>query len=115
PVHPRTHARLAAANITLDPARWVLTKPLGYFDFLKVTASAHVVLTDSGGVQEETTVLGVPCITLRDTTERPATVTDGTNVLAHTDREAILRAFATAHNLRGHRIPALWDGAASER
>ncbi|MDB4967896.1 MAG: UDP-N-acetylglucosamine 2-epimerase, partial [Myxococcales bacterium] len=70
PVHPRTKQRLQAAGVTPDPARWKLIEPLGYLDFLKLTAAARIVLTDSGGVQEETTVLGVPCVTLRENTER---------------------------------------------
>ena len=79
-------------------------------------AKAKLVLTDSGGVQEETTVLGVPCLTLRDNTERPATITDGTNRLAGTQRASILQAFAALQQSAGPaRIPALWDGRAAER
>ena len=117
PVHPRTRARLAAAGITLDPARWKLTDPIGYFDFLKLTASAKVVLTDSGGIQEETTVLGVPCITLRENTERPCTIHEGTNVLAGTKREAILTAYknAMAASTQAPRVPRMWDGKSAER
>lgn len=116
PVHPRTRARLAEGAITLDPKRWVLTEPLGYLDFLKLTAQARVVLTDSGGVQEETTVLGVPCVTLRENTERPVTVSEGTNQLAGTAPAAI-RA-CVAHALAGPeagRIPRFWDGKAAAR
>src|SRR5262249_30028472 len=82
PVHPRTRARIEAAGLRLDPARWLITEPFGYLDFMKLTASARLVMTDSGGIQEETTVLGVPCITLRENTERPVTIAEGTNVLA---------------------------------
>ena len=85
PVHPRTRARLAEQpGCTPDERRWRLIEPLGYLDFLKLTAQARIVLTDSGGVQEETTVLGVPCVTLRENTERPVTITEGTNFLAGT-------------------------------
>jgi UDP-N-acetylglucosamine 2-epimerase (non-hydrolysing) len=116
PVHPRTRARMTAGGITLDGARWRLTDPIGYMDFLKLTASAKVVLTDSGGIQEETTVLGVPCITLRENTERPVTLTEGTNILAGTRREAILAAYAQT-KARGARprVPRFWDGKSAER
>ena len=118
PVHPRTRSKLielAASGRALDPARWRVTDPLGYLDFLKLTAHAAVVLTDSGGVQEETTVLDVPCISLRDTTERPVTITEGTNRLAGTGRDAILAAFAEASVRRPARVPRLWDGQAAGR
>ncbi len=117
PVHPRTRGRLQASGIQLDPARWKLTDPIGYMDFLKLTASAKVVLTDSGGIQEETTVLGVPCITLRDNTERPVTISEGTNVLAGTRREAILAAYANvrAKSSAAPKIPRFWDGKSAER
>jgi UDP-N-acetylglucosamine 2-epimerase (non-hydrolysing) len=117
PVHPRTRARIAAGGITLDPARWRLTDPIGYMDFLKLTASAKVVLTDSGGIQEETTVLGVPCITLRENTERPVTLTEGTNVLAGTRRDAILAAYrdTKARASEPPRVPRFWDGKSAER
>ena len=111
PVHPRTRSRLPA----LGP-RWHLMDPVGYLEFLGLQARARVVLTDSGGVQEETTVLGVRCVTLRDSTERPATITDGTNVLAGTRAGTILPAFrkAMAEPPSGRR-PALWDGHTAER
>jgi UDP-N-acetylglucosamine 2-epimerase (non-hydrolysing) len=117
PVHPRTRARLEGSGIQLDPARWKLTDPIGYMDFLKLTASAKVVLTDSGGIQEETTVLGVPCITLRENTERPVTITEGTNILAGTRREAILAAYADVRAKAGtpHKTPRFWDGKSAER
>jgi UDP-N-acetylglucosamine 2-epimerase (non-hydrolysing) len=115
PVHPRTRARLCASGKALDPQRWHVTDPLGYMDFMKLTAGAAVVLTDSGGVQEETTVLGVPCITLRDSTERPVTIAEGTNRLTGTNREAILAAFAESRVRRTARVPRLWDGRAAER
>jgi UDP-N-acetylglucosamine 2-epimerase (non-hydrolysing) len=115
PIHPRTRAKLSASGHVLDPRRWCVSDPLGYLDFVKLTARASVVLTDSGGVQEETTVLGVPCLTLRDSTERPVTLTEGTNRLTGTDRERILAAFAESHGARTRRVPRLWDGRAAER
>jgi UDP-N-acetylglucosamine 2-epimerase (non-hydrolysing) len=116
PVHPRTRARLAEMGKTLDPARWTVVDPLGYLDFLKLTAMARVVLTDSGGVQEETTVLGVPCVPLRPNTERPVTISEGTNHLAGTDppsvRAHLEKALATPP---AGRVPRFWDGQAAER
>jgi UDP-N-acetylglucosamine 2-epimerase (non-hydrolysing) len=116
PVHPRTRQRMANAGITLDPARWLVCEPLGYLDFLRLQASARVVLTDSGGVQEETTVLGVPCITLRENTERPVTCDQGTNQLVGTSRTAIVAAYAKIDAIRAAgRVPEKWDGKTAER
>jgi UDP-N-acetylglucosamine 2-epimerase (non-hydrolysing) len=116
PVHPRTRARIAAAGIALDAARWQLVEPLGYLDFLQLQSAARVVLTDSGGIQEETTVLGVPCITLRENTERPVTIDEGTNQLAGTSPERIAAAFAKIDQIRAAgRVPELWDGKSAER
>ena len=116
PVHPRTRARLDGAGIKLDPARWKITDPFGYMDFLKLTASAKLVLTDSGGIQEETTVLGVPCITLRENTERPVTISEGTNILAGTSRDKILAAYKEAQLPgRAAKTPRFWDGKSAER
>ena len=113
PVHPRTAARLETAGL---PAGIRLVPPAGYLDFIALQASARLVLTDSGGVQEETTALGVPCLTLRDTTERPITVTEGTNLLVGRDPERIV---ATARRVLADppakRAPALWDGHAGDR
>jgi UDP-N-acetylglucosamine 2-epimerase (non-hydrolysing) len=91
--------------------------PLGYLDFLNLMAHAAVVLTDSGGIQEETTVLNIPCITLRDTTERPITLTEGTNVLVHDDPEKIVDEVIKALNgqRRESRCPSLWDGHTADR
>ena len=116
PVHPRTRARLAQAGLHPDERRWKLLEPLGYLDFLKLTASARIVLTDSGGVQEETTVLGVPCVTLRENTERPVTITEGTNFLAGTELSAVRAHFAKAMaaSMTG-RVPRFWDGKSAER
>lgn len=117
PVHPRTRERLAAPELAGRAAPLRLTEPLGYLDFLSLTSAAALVLTDSGGLQEESTALGVPCLTLRENTERPITVTEGTNVVVGTDPGRIveegLRALAGG---RGQpRRPALWDGHAGER
>ncbi len=116
PVHPRTRQRLAAAKLEPDARRWRLIEPLGYLDFLKLTASARIVLTDSGGVQEETTVLGVPCVTLRENTERPVTISEGTNFLAGTDPKSVGEHFkkAMATSTSG-RVPRFWDGKSAER
>jgi UDP-N-acetylglucosamine 2-epimerase (non-hydrolysing) len=118
PVHPRTRARLKAAQVLLPDERWTLTEPVGYLECLELQSAARVVLTDSGGVQEETTALGVPCITLRDNTERPCTVSDGTNRIAGTSRDGILRAFGAAMEPTtpgAIRMPVLWDGHAADR
>jgi UDP-N-acetylglucosamine 2-epimerase (non-hydrolysing) len=116
PVHPRTQAKLRDAGLSLDGQRWRVVDPLGYLDFLKLMSHARVVLTDSGGIQEETTVLGVPCITLRSNTERPVTVTSGTNRLAGTSRTGVLGAFEEATSaVASQRTPALWDGRAAGR
>jgi UDP-N-acetylglucosamine 2-epimerase (non-hydrolysing) len=116
PVHPRTRARIAEAGVQLDPCRWVVSDPLGYFDFMKLTATARVVLTDSGGIQEETTVLGVPCVTLRENTERPVTVTEGTNFLAGTSRDRIMEGYRRAMSgTASGRVPRFWDGKSAGR
>ncbi len=116
PVHPRTHQRLQALGQPLPPGI-VLLPPQGYMAFLDLWRDAALVLTDSGGLQEETTALGVPCLTLRENTERPITVQEGSNTLAGTDPDRIA---VLAHELlwSGHRRgrrPALWDGRAAER
>jgi UDP-N-acetylglucosamine 2-epimerase (non-hydrolysing) len=116
PVHPRTRARLSTMGVCLNGGRWHVTDPLGYLDFLKLQASARVVFTDSGGVQEETTVLGVPCVTLRTSTERPVTISEGTNVLAGTDRASVLASLQQAlERRRDGRTPRFWDGRAADR
>lgn len=119
PMHPRTRERWKSSGFTLAPERWTVTDPLGYLDFMKLQASARVVFTDSGGVQEETTVLGVPCVTLRENTERPVTIAEGTNVLAGTRPADILAAFdtvmSTPRRHRTARIPRYWDGQAAQR
>jgi UDP-N-acetylglucosamine 2-epimerase (non-hydrolysing) len=91
-------------------------EPLGYLDFLQMQAKASVVLTDSGGVQEESTVLGVPCLTLRSNTERPITIERGTNFLAGTRSETILQAWKEARNKpKEGAVPPMWDGQAGVR
>ena len=116
PVHPRTRANLEKFDISLGPDI-TLVGPQGYMAFLDLWKDAALVLTDSGGLQEETTALGVPCVTLRENTERPVTVEEGTNVLAGTSPQAITAA--AAQILRGEgkqgRRPHLWDGKAAER
>ena len=118
PVHPRTRARLEEFGVRV-PAGVRLLEPLGYLEFLGLMTDAGVVLTDSGGVQEETTVLGVPCLTLRPATERPVTVERGTNRLVRLEPEAIIAAAraALASPLRDGSAPRpeLWDGRAAER
>lgn len=115
PVHPRTRLRLQ--ELGLDGGRVRLIEPLGYLDFLALMESAALVLTDSGGIQEETTFLGIPCLTVRTTTERPITITQGTNRLVASERRAILRAVEEIDRREdGPRQPiALWDGRAAER
>ena len=113
PVHPRTRARLE--NLGLAARGVTLTEPLGYRSFLSLQADALAVVTDSGGVQEETTALGVPCFTLRDNTERPVTITHGTNTLIGLDPAALADIPDRLRVPREQRIPPLWDGRAGER
>ncbi|MEU9453443.1 UDP-N-acetylglucosamine 2-epimerase (non-hydrolyzing) [Streptomyces sp. NPDC048277] len=113
PVHPRAAGRLAEIGV---PGGVRLVPPAGYLDFIALQDSARVVLTDSGGVQEETTALGVPCVTLRDNTERPVTVEQGTNVLAGRDPARITATVnAVLDRPPVPRRPDLWDGRASDR
>ena len=117
PVHPRTRARIVQGGITSPQAGLVLAEPQGYLEFLWLLRHAVLVITDSGGVQEETSYLRVPCITLRRTTERPVTVTLGTNRLIHDDVDALKHAVAEILSGRAKvgRIPPLWDGRTGER
>lgn len=119
PVHPRTRGNLARTGLLArleGMGGMRLVEPLGYLDFLKLMSRAAIVLTDSGGIQEETTVLGVPCLTLRQNTERPVTVEQGTNQIVGMDPGRILAAYERVR--AGHvptRVPDLWDGRAAER
>jgi len=120
PLHPRTkimlkkHGLLGKLTVLTNLG---LIDPLGYLDFVKLMKESTLVLTDSGGIQEETTALGVPCLTIRENTERPATVTQGTNTLVGKDKQKIARCVTKV--LRGKfkrgTVPALWDGKASQR
>ena len=115
PVHPRT--RKAMEAIAADHPGLRLCEPLGYVDFLSLLADAGAVLTDSGGIQEETTYLGVPCFTLRDNTERPVTIRAGTNTLLGLDPAAIagIPAALAQRPEAPPQPPPLWDGQAAER
>ena len=119
PAHPRTAARLASAGLDgrLAGSGVKVVEPLPYVEFISLVADSRLVLTDSGGIQEETTVLGVPCLTLRDSTERPVTARLGTNQLVGVEPEA---AIAAAEGVlsgppASHSVPPLWDGRAAER
>ncbi len=118
-MHPRTRAQVERFGLQhlIDPRRIAVLPPQGYLEMLGLVAGAAVVLTDSGGLQEETTALGVPCLTMRENTERPITVGQGTNTLVGRDRGAILAAVADIVAGRGKRgrVPELWDGRAAER
>jgi UDP-N-acetylglucosamine 2-epimerase (non-hydrolysing) len=116
PVHPRTRSRLEEFGMDVSSRQVLLTEPLGYVDFLSLTSHARIILTDSGGLQEESTALGIPCLTLRENTERPITVTQGTNQVVGTDTEAILAGYRRALAVVGSpRKPELWDGATAGR
>jgi UDP-N-acetylglucosamine 2-epimerase (non-hydrolysing) len=120
PAHPRTRSQLSRFGLDarvdgLSNLR--VLDPLGYLDFLKLMASARLVLTDSGGIQEETTILKVPCLTLRENTERPITVEMGSNHVVGQDPEQIVAAYRKVldEGTRSLRTPPLWDGRAAER
>jgi len=118
-LHPRTRNNIERFGLTgmLDASRTALLPPQGYLEMLGLLKDATVVLTDSGGLQEETTALGVPCLTLRENTERPITAEQGTNTLVGRDRAAILAGVADVLRGEGKRglVPELWDGRAAER
>jgi UDP-N-acetylglucosamine 2-epimerase (non-hydrolysing) len=118
PAHPRTLKRIQdedLGNSFMDRIR--LVPPLGYLDFVRLLSEARLVLTDSGGIQEEATIFGIPCITLRDNTERPVTLECGTNVLVGSDPEKIIREFDRLSGSRqqSNRSPLYWDGNAAKR
>ena len=119
PVHPRTLKNLKSYGLlkkTKNQKNLILTEPLGYLEFIKLMSNSKFVITDSGGIQEETTVLGIPCITIRKTTERPVTMEQGTNMIVSTDKSKLIAAckrLLKSHN-KG-RIPKFWDGKSAER
>lgn len=115
PVHPRTKKTIEQSGIQVNGVR--LLEPQGYLDFLALTAAARLVITDSGGIQEETTYLGIPCLTVRENTERPVTIEMGTNRLVESSQAAILAAFDEAYNSAPAtgRCPPFWDGHTSQR
>jgi len=118
PVHPRTKGRLESFGLwqTLVSAPQItLTEPLGYTDFMSLVTDAKLIITDSGGVQEETTYLGIPCLTVRETTERPVTVTEGTNQLLRPDQIVDVVNAVLKNPVRSGRRPDLWDGHTAER
>jgi UDP-N-acetylglucosamine 2-epimerase (non-hydrolysing) len=131
PVHPRTQKRIREFGINLDANEnadnlpcapqesrggIILTDPLGYLDFLCLMKNTSIVVTDSGGIQEETTCLGIPCVTVRDNTERPVTVEKGTNIIAGTSREGIRAAIRTQSQRKARvSVPLHWDGKAATR
>ncbi|PYS27662.1 MAG: UDP-N-acetylglucosamine 2-epimerase (non-hydrolyzing) [Acidobacteria bacterium] len=115
PIHPRTAKRVSEFGLSLNGIRTI--DPLGYLEFLNLESTATVVLSDSGGLQEETTILGVPCLTLRHNTERPVTITHGTNLMVGPDKTRILDAFrrVMSGEWKPGGPPELWDGHAAER
>jgi UDP-N-acetylglucosamine 2-epimerase (non-hydrolysing) len=117
PVHPRVRRRLRALDGAAGDAEFRLVDPLGYLDFLALQRQATLVITDSGGVQEESTYLGVPCLTVRESTERPVTVTLGTNILVGQDMDRLRLEVGRilAGQVKPWTIPPLWDGRAAER
>ena len=116
PIHPRTRKNMETFGIQ-PPVAITLTQPLSYMEFLNLWKDAKLALTDSGGLQEETTALGIPCLTIRENTERPVTITQGTNELVGTSEDKILRAFdqIMAEQWKSGQKPDLWDGGAAKR
>jgi UDP-N-acetylglucosamine 2-epimerase (non-hydrolysing) len=121
PIHPRTRNNISGTDLQerIDAMKnLILLEPVGYLDFLKLMTNAALVMTDSGGIQEETTILGVPCMTLRENTERPVTITEGTNHLVALTTADILAVYEDIKlrnfNISG-KIPRFWDGKAAER
>lgn len=115
PIHPRTQKNLEKWGINACGVR--IIQPLGYLDFLKLMSHSNLTLTDSGGIQEETTILGIPCLTMRENTERPVTVEEGSNQIVGTDERKILLAVSKILKSHGRkfRSPKFWDGRASQR
>jgi UDP-N-acetylglucosamine 2-epimerase (non-hydrolysing) len=117
PIHPRTRQRLERSRSPVHGSQLHLVDPIGYLDFVALQRRSTLVITDSGGIQEETTYLGVPCLTMRENTERPVTVTMGTNILVGQDMERLQAEVGQilAGNGKQGQIPPLWDGHAAER
>src|SRR5476649_2492483 len=116
PVHPRTRERIRAFGVDVFLQNVILTEPLGYIDFLSLTSHARFMLTDSGGLQEESTALGIPCLTLRENTERPITVTHGTNAVVGTQTANIIAGYRAAMSGEvSKQRPDLWDGQTARR
>lgn len=120
PVHPRTRKAISTLlpNLLANTlSNIIFTEPLGYLDFLKLMSNAKFIMTDSGGIQEETTLLKIPCLTLRNTTERPVTIEQGTNILVGTDKDRIIKEAMGLLNggVIKNQLPDLWDGKAAER
>jgi len=121
PAHPRTRAKIDEFGLLerISSSNIRLIDPLGYVDFMRLYSGAELVLTDSGGLQEETTVLGIPCLTLRENTERPVTIELGTNILVGTDpekiKQAAFEALAGDRKPENAKVPPLWDGKAAGR
>ncbi len=118
PIHPRTSARINEFNLdSLVQDGVHVAEPMGYLEFLNLMSKAKLVMTDSGGLQEETTILGVPCLTIRKNTERPVTISEGTNKLVGTDPKLLLESAGQIldGNWKESRVPEYWDGRAAER
>ncbi len=119
PIHPRTVENLKSNGLMKKIEQLpniVMVEPLGYIDFLKLMSESKLVVTDSGGIQEETTILGIPCLTVRENTERPVTITEGTNILVGTSTDGIIKGYREVmQKVFSHTRPKLWDGKASER
>jgi UDP-N-acetylglucosamine 2-epimerase (non-hydrolysing) len=117
-MHPRTRKMLEQSGITAATPGLLLTEPLSYLDFMALEAQAALVITDSGGVQEETSYLGIPCLTVRPNTERPVTITEGTNRLLDPEKESLNVAAQTAIRAGRRKTPCAiegWDGKAAQR
>lgn len=116
PIYPRTKKQIQKYkyNDFFDVVKCI--EPVGYIDFLRLMINSKLVITDSGGIQEETTILGIPCLTVRENTERPITITEGTNILVGTNTNRILNGYRESLNMaKPVTRPELWDGKASER
>ncbi|MFA5088939.1 MAG: UDP-N-acetylglucosamine 2-epimerase (non-hydrolyzing) [Candidatus Omnitrophota bacterium] len=120
PIHPRTKKMITAHNLVSEFEKLhnlILCQPLGYIDFIKLVKESRFVLTDSGGIQEETSFLKVPCLTMRENTERPVTLKKGTNILVGRNKAKALRAIDNllGHNTKDSQVPRLWDGRTAQR